>query len=169
MRCCSKNIAFGGFVLTITAVAWLLLDIRNARNNVEYNSRVAVNETRIYMNTIETGIEYEALFNRRFFSSLPVHSTNVSSVVMHSFLLNTQYPTYYKDYAARSGKKFPDAWYNEIHFRIEASGVKLTNQNVVPVTIVEWSDGPNGRDEGGSGDDVVNAFNLNISAESVHK
>ena len=89
------------------------------KENNKGDSLVAVSRTKLIMDDIETSIKSEIRFNRRFPCDLSKLPISMSAADMHAFLVSTQFPSYFRDYVSGGRQMLPDAWHNELHFRIE--------------------------------------------------
>ena len=117
------------------------------------------------MNRIESDIGNSCAFNKSFPIELPVIPTNPPATVIFSGLMTAKPNSYMTRpsgaWAAR--QTFLDPWGHEFNFRIESSlegeGGGVAQKRL---KMLIWSDGPNGIDEGGRGDDLHASFGLEL-------
>jgi hypothetical protein len=138
------------FLLAMILAFGLWLVSRNSRTR----KPSPISTTSVCLNIIENGIEAETIFNHRFPCDLSVLPTNIPNETMYSFLVYTQSEPYYHSYTTTPGEKFPDAWHNEMHFRVDRNSSVSTNSKTISLKMIVWSNGSNEKDDNGEGDDI---------------
>jgi hypothetical protein len=164
----SRRFLIVGFLLAMILASgvWFVSRNSGAITGRRNYGQSPVANTFLFLNIIEDGINAEASFNKRLPCDLSVLPTNISTETMYSFLVYTNEP-YYDNYARGTRQKFPDAWHNEMHFRVDRNSSTSTNSKTISLKVIVWSNGPNEKDESGGGDDMTREFNIELPVTAI--